>query len=243
MKVIKLNAIDSTNSYLKELVANTLVGDELVVTALKQEKGRGQQGATWQSQTGKSLTCSLFKRFEGILAADHFLLNMMVSLGVLDALQQLKIPEVRIKWPNDIMSHGNKVAGILIENQIKGHYIDSSVIGIGLNVNETSFVELPQATSLTMVTGRKFDVDQVLQLIAKSIFKKLQAAQFSKFEFIRNSYCENLFRKDIISVFETKEGDRKNGIIKGISRNGKLIISHEDTLGVAYDLKEIKLLV
>jgi len=243
LNIIKLNAIDSTNSYLKQMVVNGLVEDELVVTATHQEKGRGQQGANWQSQTGKSLACSLFKRFERFPVGDQFLLNMLVSLGVLEALQQLEIPKVAIKWPNDIMSHGQKLAGILIENQIKGSFIDSSIIGIGLNVNETSFVALPQATSLKLATGVSFSIEEVLQKVSERVFEMLRVIQFSDVETIRERYHENLFRRNKISVFETPEGEHKNGIIQGVSHNGKLLIAHEDDEVLAYGLKEIKLLL
>ncbi len=243
LNIIKLNAIDSTNSYLKQMVVNSLVEDELVVTAAQQKKGRGQHGARWQSQAGKGLACSLFKRFDRFLIKDQFLLNMQVSLSVLEALQDLGIPKVAVKWPNDIMSHGQKLAGILIENQIKGNYIDSSIIGIGLNVNETSFDELPQATSLKLVSGNTFSVEEVLQKVAKSVFSTLKALHASNFELIRKKYHENLFRKDKISVFETPAGTQKNGIIQGVTLQGKLLIAHEDEAVIEYDLKEIKLLL
>ncbi len=224
------------------MVANTRVEDELVLTTANQEKGRGQHGTSWQSQLGKSLVCSLFKRFFQLPVGEQFLLNMLVSLGVLDALRQLEIPKVAIKWPNDIMSHSQKLAGILIENQIKGSYIDSSIIGIGLNVNETFFTELPQATSLTLVTGRTFTIDEVLQKIATCVFEKLKNVQPSQFEAVRAVYYRNLFRKDKISVFETPDGILQNGIIKGVSQQGRLIISDEDDTRTEYELKEIKLL-
>jgi BirA family transcriptional regulator, biotin operon repressor / biotin---[acetyl-CoA-carboxylase] ligase len=242
LKVIKLSAIASTNSYLKEMVVNGLAEDELVITATHQQEGRGQHGASWQSQAGKSLACSLFKRFNDFLVTDQFALNMVVSLGVLEALQKLGIPKVAIKWPNDIMSHGRKLAGVLVENQIKGKEISSSIIGIGLNVNETSFENLPQATSLVLVTGNVFTIEEVLQQVAKTIFERLKTIQAVDFETTRNLYHEKLFRKDIVSTFETPEGKIKNGIINGVSREGKLLITHDGDTRIAYDLKEIKML-
>ncbi len=224
------------------MVANTYVEDEVVVTANRQDKGRGQQGAAWQSQVGKSLACSLFKRFKELPAEAQFLLNMLVSIGVLDALQKLEIPKLAIKWPNDIMSHGHKLAGILIENQIKGSCIDSSIIGIGLNVNETSFAELPQATSLKLVTGTNFSVEEVLQEVAGSVFENLKTITLSDFETVRARYYAHLFRKDEISVFETPQNNRKNGIIKGVTQQGKLLVVHGDDEVTEYALKEIKLL-
>ncbi|RDK84692.1 biotin--[acetyl-CoA-carboxylase] ligase [Marinirhabdus gelatinilytica] len=242
MDIIKLNAIPSTNSYLRELVARGQVGDELVVTATTQQEGRGQHGSVWQSQAGKSLACSLFKRFSGLRATEQFLLNMLVSQGVVDALKVLEIPKVAIKWPNDIMSQGKKVAGILIENQLKGSEISSGIIGIGLNVNETFFEGLPQASSLKLITGKTFTIDEVVHTVATLVFERLKGMPCATFGTVQQDYHDLLFKRNVVSTFQTEAGLKINGIILGVSPLGKLRVSHEDDTIVEYGLKEIKLL-
>jgi len=242
VKIIKLNAIDSTNSYLIDLGKNVKLLDETIVVSEKQNKGRGQLRATWQSQHLKSLTFSVFKRFESLSVSSLTSITYAVSLGVYRALKKIMVPEVAIKWPNDIMSYSNKVAGILIENQLKQNKIVSSVIGIGLNVNEEKFENLPQASSILLATGRKQNLDEVLQLVSNSIFKELDRIDKKEDQTIKMEYEEILFRKNIVSVFEDAKGNRFNGKIKGVSEIGDLLIENDQEFINNYKLKEIKYL-
>lgn len=242
MKVIKLNAIGSTNSYLKDLSLQTSVEDELVLVAESQTKGRGQLDATWQSEAGKSLTFSLFKRFSKLPVMEQASLNFAVSIGLLEALETLKVPNVVIKWPNDILSHQQKMAGILIENQIQGNHIASSVIGIGLNVNETSFKELPQAISMKIATGNTYPIETVLTKVAQIIFEHLHQLEANGIFQLKTRYENNLFRRNLVSTFEMPTGDRKNGKITGVTNLGKLCVLHDDAILKEYGFKEIKLL-
>lgn len=242
MKIIKLNAIDSTNNYLKKLAKETVAEDETVVVAKSQISGRGQRGNGWVSKEGESLTFSIFKRFESLSIERQFMISMAVSLGIFEALTSLNIPKNSIKWPNDILSANKKVGGILIENVLEGSNVKYSVIGIGINVNETSFPNLPNASSLKLQTGIKFNLEEVLQLILKSVFKKLQNLSEKDFFEMKQHYESNLFRKDKISVFENPEGSRFNGIIKGVSEIGELVVETE-TKGIQkFQLKEIRLI-
>ena len=241
MKLIKLSAIGSTNSYLKELVANTQLEDEVIVVAKEQIAGRGQHGASWQSQPNKSLTCSLFRRFQDVSIEQQTLLNFTVSLALLNVLKEFNIPDVSIKWPNDIMSRQKKLAGILIENQIKGSQIASTIIGIGLNVNETEFSELPQATSMYLSSGTSFAIENVLNEVALAIFRALHELAAKSFTEVQQLYESHLFRRDKVSVFEI-DGVQKNGQILGVTPEGTLRVMHEDDVIQAYGLKEITLL-
>src|SRR5690606_16212159 len=144
----KLNATDSTNSYLKKLVQEMQIADWTVVISEDQKKGRGQMGNTWLSRRGQSLTFSVFKRFKGVSGEKQFAISMATSLAIIEALNDMGIPKMAIKWPNDILSGNKKVAGILIENVLEGAYVKHSIIGIGINVNEAVFPNLPQASSL-----------------------------------------------------------------------------------------------
>ncbi|MCF6307292.1 MAG: biotin--[acetyl-CoA-carboxylase] ligase [Flavobacteriaceae bacterium] len=242
MKIIKLNAIDSTNSYLINLAKNEVLEDQTIVLANKQISGRGQQGAAWQSIPQQSLTFSIFNRFYGLSVSDISSIAFATSLGVQKALKKLLIPKVQIKWPNDIMSQSKKVAGILIENQVKQGKIVSSVIGIGLNVNEEHFNNLPQATSMRLTTGVKYNLDEVLHEVSEAVFSELKSLGTNSFSELKMSYEANLFRKETISVFETPNKTRFNGKIKGVTNTGELIIENEEEVLNTYQLKKIKLL-
>ena len=243
MKIIKLNATDSTNSYLINLGKNEVLEDQTIVLANKQVKGRGQLGALWVSTPKQSLTFSMFKRFDGFLVSEISSIAFAVSLGVQKALKKLLIPKVEIKWPNDIMSQSKKVAGILIENQVKQGVVVSSVIGIGINVNEDCFENLPQATSMRLSTGVKYNLDEVLHEVSENIFMELKTLTSNySFSELKTQYEADLFRKGAISVFETPNKFRFNGKIKGVTNIGELIVENEDELLTTYQLKEIRLL-
>jgi BirA family biotin operon repressor/biotin-[acetyl-CoA-carboxylase] ligase len=242
LKIIKLNAIDSTNTYLKQLAKETQLLDETVVVAENQLSGRGQMGNGWLSREGQSLTFSIFKEFERLTVASQFVISMAVSLAILEAIKRFNIPDISIKWPNDILSANRKIGGILIENVLEGSVVKYSIIGIGLNANETDFPNLPQASSLKLETGKTFPLEEVLDTILKNVFKNLKNLPAADFSEMKRTYENNLFRKDKISVFETPEALRFNGIITGVSDIGELLVETENNPLQKFQLKEVKLI-
>ena len=129
MQIVKLDAIDSTNAYLKRTMQVSELEDYTVALAEKQTSGRGQQGTTWVSEQGKNLIFSVFKSFDSFYATKHFYLNIIVSLAVYQTLKKLNVPDLHIKWPNDILSGNAKVCGILIETIMAGGMLKSAIIG------------------------------------------------------------------------------------------------------------------
>lgn len=242
MNILKLNATDSTNSYLKQLVRGTSVPDETVVIAENQLKGRGQMGSGWQSEAGKSLTFSMFKCFDNVMGERQFMISMAVSLAIAEAFKTLNIPNVSIKWPNDILSVNKKIGGILIENVLEGSNVKYSVIGIGLNVNESSFPDLPQASSLKLQTGIAFHLDEVFHVVIEKVFAELRDLKVQDFSLLQDRYENNLFRIGKVSVFESPEGLLFNGIIKGISDIGELIMEPEDGANQRFQMKQVKMI-
>ncbi len=242
MNIIKLNAIDSTNSYLINLSKKTKLEDPTIVVTNEQTKGRGQQGAIWQSVPQQSLLFSMFKRYDNLSIKKISRIAFAVSIGVENGLKRFQIPNLAIKWPNDIMSRSKKMAGILIENQLKQGKIISSVIGIGINVNEEEFDSLPQAISMIQATGTKFNLKEVLNTLVEEILVQLNEIEKEDAKALKIKYESSLFRKEMISVFEDPKGYRFNGKIKGVNENGQIVIENEDELLTAYQLKEIKLL-
>lgn len=242
MKIIKLNAIDSTNTYLKSLTKNVSLEDEVVVVAQNQTNGRGQMGAEWQSKTGQSLTFSMFKKFFNVELSCQSYISFAVAIGIKKGLKKLQIPSVSIKWPNDILSYNKKVCGVLIENKIEGTKITGSIVGIGLNVNETEFKDLPQATSLFLATGVKLDLQEVLQIISETIFEELKRMSINKYDSLKEEYENELYRKDQVSAFEYPNGERINGMIKGVTQLGELLVEMENETIDKFEVKQIKML-
>ncbi|WP_179315586.1 biotin--[acetyl-CoA-carboxylase] ligase [Winogradskyella undariae] len=242
MYIIKLNAIDSTNTYLKDLATVSLPKDYTVVVADLQTNGKGQMGAKWSSEEGKSLTVSVFKRLLDFKVTDQFYISMAVALAITNALNCFKIPQLHIKWPNDILSSNNKICGILIENVIKTNKLQGSIIGFGLNVNQKFFENLPQASSMSLLTGVVYSKDEVLLEVLKQLKIYFKILESQKFEEIKLAYEDLLFRKDKPSTFVNSKNERFSGIIKGVSETGLLQVWMEDNVVEFFDLKEIKLL-
>lgn len=241
MPIIKLDAIDSTNDYLKQLSKESPLENYTIVIANEQTKGKGQMGAKWVSEKGKNLTMSILIKDVSLKNENVFDLNIVVAVSVLNVLKNIQIPNVFIKWPNDIMSDSKKVAGILIENSLKPDGSLNSVVGIGLNLNQTNFDDLPQATSLKCITGETYELEKIVFLIEESIkesFPKLNQNSDSLWEI----YHENLYKKEYPSPFEDNEGKRFMGIIKKVTRDGKLEVLLEDDTIVYYEVKEVKML-
>ncbi len=242
MEIIKLNATNSTNTYLKNLIKEKPVEDLSCVWALSQTQGRGQQGATWVAEPGKNLTFSLLKKFEALPSEYHFLLNMEVSLAIFRTLKKLYIPDLAVKWANDILSAKKKICGILIENTLQKEAITASVIGIGLNVNQLFFGELPHVSSLQKIMGHPFDLEEILLLIGHELEAALLSLSPTRFEAVLREYHSHLFRKDKPSTFEYPNGQRFMGYIRGVDHNGQLQVEQEDALMSSFSLKEVKLL-
>ena len=245
MQIIKLNATESTNAYLKELFIDVALNDFTVVVANEQSKGRGQMGTVWESEPGKNLTFSVLKRFDGFMVSQQFMINVMVSMALYEHLKKLQIPDLSVKWPNDILSGHHKIAGILIENILSGDKIQSSIIGIGLNVNQMHFNNLPNVSSIKLILGKNMDLDELLRSILQSMqetFAVLNAKNASKINAILENYKSILFRKDKPSTFRDENEELFMGFITDVSAEGKLIVTLEDDVKKEFGLKEIKLL-
>lgn len=149
--IIWLERVDSTNDEARRHISE--IDNLSVVSALEQTKGRGQRGNRWSSQPEENLTFSLVVKDFRIKANEQSAISQTTALSLVDLLSRHEI-KARIKWPNDIYAGDEKICGILIENSLKGLEIDWSIIGIGLNVNQTTFPEdLPNPTSMKLCTG------------------------------------------------------------------------------------------
>ncbi|SEF89052.1 biotin--[acetyl-CoA-carboxylase] ligase [Flavobacterium urumqiense] len=241
MKLIKLDAIDSTNEFLKGLSNKQVLENFTVVTAENQTKGKGQMGAIWASEAGKNLILSvLVKDFLSDIC-QIYNLNIIVSLAVIDALKLYKIPNLSIKWPNDIMSYNKKIGGILIENSIKSDGSIVSIVGLGLNVNQTNFENLPKASSLAVISHAKFDKEDLLFTIIDNLEQKIKLWKHQS-DLLWLDYSNKLFKKGIPMPFSNLNNQNFMGIIQGISSIGKLEILLEDDSISEFDIKEIQML-
>ena len=238
MKLIKLDAIDSTNDFLKKLSSQQALDNFTTVMTENQTNGKGQMGAKWVSEPSKNLICSIF--LKDFLNDNNqiFNLNSAVSLSVFRALEKYNLPQLAIKWPNDIMSDSKKIGGILIENTIKSDGRINSVIGIGLNINQLNFESLPKASSMAKIMAKEFDKEIILKEIIihlKTFVKENNPRD------LHLTYVQKLFKKGIPMPFETKKG-KFMGSIQNVNEMGFLEVLLEDNSIELFDLKEIQML-
>lgn len=226
----------STNAEaLTVLQNNQQVAEGMVIITDNQTAGRGQRGNTWESEAGKNLTLSVILKPTFLHPKDQFKLNVAVSLGLYDYLTS-QVSDVKIKWPNDMMLGNQKTCGMLIENQISGHQILSSIVGIGLNVNQQNF-SVPSATSVAIKKGHEFDLNQVLGELLQCIegrYLQLKANINLKEEYVNALYAKGENRS-----FKSG-GESFEGVITGIDHVGLLEVRVDN--GKRYfDLKQIQL--
>jgi BirA family biotin operon repressor/biotin-[acetyl-CoA-carboxylase] ligase len=241
MRIIKVNATNSTNEFARELYRGNTSFEPLCVVAIEQTKGRGQRGSGWISNAGENLTFSVLYPKIRVGLNHQFLMSATVSLAILNVLKKFNIPGLKVKWPNDIMSARYKIGGILIENILKNNEIAASVIGVGLNVNQTEFPDLPQASSLKLSTGVHFNLDELLKRITDEFEVKLTQIYDQAETAILEEYARSMFRRDKVSTFQLPNGTYLTGIIRGVTTSGRLNIEVEDSVFKTFDLKEIKL--
>lgn len=242
MKVIKLDAIDSTNDFLKELSKKQVVDNFTIVVTKNQTKGKGQMGATWNSEMGKNLIMSILIKdvLENTDAIFH--LNIAVALAVIHVLEEYNLPKLSIKWPNDIMSDNKKLCGILIENSFKSDSSIESIVGIGLNVNQTIFDNLPKASSMAVIMQKEFDLEALLDSMLFHIKKNCSLIVSHQEIKLWNDFHNHLFKLNVPMPFEDANQNRFMGIIKGVTNDGKLEVTLENDIVKTYGIKEIQML-
>jgi BirA family transcriptional regulator, biotin operon repressor / biotin---[acetyl-CoA-carboxylase] ligase len=239
-QIIHLEHTRSTSSHLNELLQQKNITEGTVISAGEQTEGRGQMGNKWYSAAGKNLTFSFVLYPQYLMLREQFMLNMAISLAMHDFLKRL-VSDCYIKWPNDIYISHKKIAGILVENSITGEQIRQSIAGIGFNVNETDFPPfLPNPTSLSLETGRRYDTEEVLEELLDFLDVRLLQLRSGKHSYLRNAYIEKLYRFEKPYLFEVNK-ETLEGVIKGVDEEGRLLVEIENSLR-SFSFKEIKYL-
>ena len=239
MHIVKVDATESTNTFLKEMCQQNTIENFTVVISNEQTKGRGQMHTSWQSEKGKNLTFSMLIRFDDLEIDQQFYISKIISLSLYEVLSDLLPTKISVKWPNDILSAHQKICGVLIENSVKKAQINYSIIGIGLNVNQLEFENLPNATSMKLISNTPFDLEVVLQKLVASIKKHVALLVSKNYASIDTLYLKQLYKFNKPSIF--KDDSRKfMGKIVGVSLQGKLQVELENETVKEFGLKEIE---
>ncbi|WP_165699387.1 biotin--[acetyl-CoA-carboxylase] ligase [Hymenobacter jejuensis] len=229
----------STNTEAQALVVKNSATDGCTVITDKQTAGRGQRGNRWEAAAGENLTLSVVWRPTFLAASEQFHLSMAVALAVHDWGRALLGPDpaLRVKWPNDIFFGDQKLGGILIENTLNGAKIQSSIAGIGLNINQQDF-GVSTATSLSRLTGRHYSLPTLAARLLECLERRYLQLRAGNVNALRHDYLQVLFRYREWHQYEIN-GTRVTGQIVGTDENGRLTVEIEGKLQ-SFDLQEIK---
>lgn len=234
-----LPAVLSTNTYATELLSKSNPADGTVILTYNQTAGRGQIGSKWESAPDKNVSMSIIFYPKFLAAQAQFSLNAAVSLAVYDVVSQY-VNDVKVKWPNDIYIGKKKVAGILIQNTLSGMNLQTAVVGIGLNVNQTEFLsDAPNPTSLFLETGKEVSLSITVGALAAALEKRYLQLKNGKQKEMRREYIMNMYRFGKPFAYQRMDNSYFTGIITGISDFGKLVIDTE--IGEEeFGLKEVR---
>ncbi|QNL50806.1 biotin--[acetyl-CoA-carboxylase] ligase [Olivibacter sp. SDN3] len=241
--VITLQRVNSTNDYLKSKLSNSTPYQEgTVIMAVEQYAGKGQAGNTWVSEAGQNLTLSILLNPTFLLPKEQFRLNIAISLAIIECIKPILGESVRIKWPNDIYVNNKKIGGILIENIIRGSKWKHAIIGIALNVNQTSFgIQKTKACSLKKLLNKDFDLHKLLKLLCAAVSKQYHVLKKGGHLLQRELYKQCLFRFNTPSSFLI-DGVQVIGTITDVDDQGKLIIDFDGHL-TKFCIKEISFVI
>ena len=217
--IYRFNSLDSTSTQMARMGADVHHGD--IVLAFAQTEGRGQRGNSWESAPGLNLTFSLLLCPPNLHASDAWRMSMAVSVGLVNALAGFSDEPVLLKWPNDVYVGDRKLCGILIENALCGSFVSRSVVGIGINVNQTEFVsDAPNPVSLKQLTDKTFDLDEVLEAVHSGIMHSVSDLDRPR---LKDQYMSLLWRgKGVQRWHDTATGEEFSASIDDILPDGRI---------------------
>lgn len=231
-----LPTVNSTNTYLKTHLADFDGQSFAEVWTTDQTAGRGQAGNSWESEPGQNVLLSVLYR-NTLPVHDAFRLTMAVSLALTDI-----IPEATIKWPNDIYIGDRKLCGILIESAINGTFFDYSIIGIGLNINQTTWhSDAPNPISLAQARGHKEDIDHIHNQVITALHNRLNHLSDPH---LKEDYMAHLYRKEGFYPYRnTSDGTFFEAQIQDVSPLGEFVLLHKDGTTHTYLLKQVQYII
>ena len=227
-----ISTTNSTNTLMKELLAKGewQEGERFLYTAF-QTAGRGQAGNGWESEEGKNLLCSI------LLPPNKNLYFLNIAIGV--ALLRVIGEDFTIKWPNDIYFGDKKVAGILIENAIIGNEIKYLIAGIGLNVNQTTFVsDAPNPVSLKQIRGQEYDIERLMNHLFETVQRVLNESEQEVWAY----YKSHLYRREGFWPFEDKDGPFE-AAIKDVLPTGEIVLEDKKGQERIYHFKQVRYVI
>lgn len=239
-QIIKLSSVDSTNNYTAKQVKETKISFGTVIMADFQTHGKGQRSSIWKSEKGLNLLISIYFDSSFLNSENIFFLSKAVALAIRVCIEKIIGIKVSIKWPNDILINGSKIAGVLIENQWKNEKLSSSIIGIGINVNQVVFSE-ENVVSLKNLTSRFYNLNSILKSLCSSLDSQFTRLRNFEFLEIDRQYHSFLFNYNQWYNYEKNKINFKGRLIK-VDSFGKMVLELENGDKKSFDIKEVSIL-
>jgi BirA family biotin operon repressor/biotin-[acetyl-CoA-carboxylase] ligase len=237
---IHMTKVDSTNTELKRRLIDETLPEGTTVTCDEQEQGRGYSGHVWHSEPGLNVMMSILLKPTFLQARFQFYLNQVVTLGLYGVLSQyLNGDKLRIKWPNDLMYKDKKICGILIENNVQGNYIQNSIVGVGININERGWKKkgLPCAISMRQILKHEINTEEIISRACTYIEAQYLMLKSGKMEQLQEAYMNQLYRVEEKHHYLI-QGNKRKAKIVGLNPEGKLVLESKQGF-VVCDFKEI----
>jgi BirA family transcriptional regulator, biotin operon repressor / biotin---[acetyl-CoA-carboxylase] ligase len=239
--VVDLPEVASTNDHALALLAKSKPVEGTVISTFCQTAGRGQIGSRWESEPGKNISLSAIFYPDFLDVKDQFLLNVFTSLAVFDFVKNC-LPDrpVSIKWPNDIYVGARKIAGILLQNSLINTQIRSTVVGIGININQAEFVtNPPNPTSMRLEADHDFPLPDLVAYLCEFLESRYLQLKAGKIVPLQQDYLHHLYRFRQLAKYQRPSGGPFEGTIIGIDEIGRLKMDVGGKVEV-FDLKEIR---
>lgn len=221
--IIHFDQLPSTNAHAAYLLSKSKPSEGTVISTDNQYDGKGQLSNKWESAPFKNVSLSVILYPTFLTAQDQFRFNQAVSLAIFHTIEAILPGKVRIKWPNDIYIQNRKVAGILIQNQIQGKKISTSIIGIGINVNQGEFKsDAPNPTSLFIASGKVIDLINFRESLYSNLTQQYHALRLKAYKTLNDQYLQLMYQKNTLAKYMIKDNQEVEGTITGVNDHGLL---------------------
>lgn len=237
-KYTELRTVDSTSNYVAKAIDSGNYESGTAILAHFQQNGKGQRGSSWQSNAGENLTFSFAIPSDFLPLHSHFLISKAVSIAIMETVHEYLQLDAHIKWPNDLLVNGRKLAGMLIESKVKEQRY--SIVGIGMNVNQLQFNSLLKATSMALELGRTLDISNVFRTLLSKIDDWLTWLHNGDYALINKVYAQNLYGYRRWVSLELS-GQAFKGMITDVDDQGMLLVHSSQGKAAQYAPKEIKI--
>tara|TARA_R110002050_G_scaffold200591_1_gene335507 strand:- start:51741 stop:52487 length:747 start_codon:yes stop_codon:yes gene_type:complete len=231
----------STNELAALALKSAKVIEGAMFSANNQTKGKGQRGRVWESHPGQNILVSYVFFPVFLKASEQFALIKAVSLTVKDLLDKYLMDKVKIKWPNDIYVNDLKIAGILIESSMKGDYMGSSIIGIGLNVNQKNFGNVENGTSVILETGKGCDVNMFRNELSYHLERRYRMLKKDP-KSMDGEYQNALYRRNIKTKYLINDSEKEMTLI-GVDDLGQIVLQNDMKQQIAFAMHQVRMII